>query len=680
MGSFAELASQIDTSEPAGGPGQQSGNFAELAKTIDVKAKPTSSAKPNLKEQGYFSKVAEAGREVRRTVTPSNLKPALAEAAIGAVTGAPIGLIKHGVEEGAYLSGQDSAQAAQTAQRVIPTDGMQPTSPAGQAISNFVSAAGQPLVDVGRWAAEKAGLSPAAQNIAGDFSPVVVPKMASSAVSGIGRAADAINNAPPLTDVAGLARDIGKQGSLSQMQQRYAQLAAEGRAPVAQGAPTPQQIRGQDPTPEPVMVDKAPPITVENASPQLQKIIAEAGPNPNKTAVTRQLEADALPVRVRLSEGQATGDHHILSDEFNRRGTPQGKPYADLFREQNGQLIENLNAIRDKAAPKASGFDHVENGDTLIGAYKAKDSLIRQDISAKYKALEDANGGQFPLDGKQFVDSADAALAKKLKSHYVPPEVRSTLNDLRDGGKMTFEDFETLRSDLADTARSAADGKVRAAASIIRDQLENLPMPKGAEHLKPLADSARSAAKARFDLLEGDPAYKAAVNDAVAADKFVQKYIVNGNKSDLAKMKDYLADNVDAQQSIAAGALNYLKAKSGIVNDSGNFSQAGYNKALEALKPKLDYLFDPVTAQQAQTLGKVANYVQQQPRGSYFNNSGTAVTLMRDAALGGAEGYLNFKTMGVYDTVKGMMKGGKEAKAAAEAVKPGAGIPLKDLK
>jgi hypothetical protein len=540
---------------------------------------------------------------------------------------------------------------------------------------------------VGAWAARKAGLSPSAQKIAGDFAPVVIPKVAGGTYKGLGKAIDVVNEGG-LADLKGLAQDIGSKGSLSEMQARYRSLIEQGKAPepVPTG-PTPQQVRGQEPMPEPAQApqaqtarpatQEAPPITVENASPPLKEAIKSLGDEANPTAVQRHLEADSLPVPMRLSEGQALGDLHVLSDEFNKRGTPAGKVIADLHNEQNGRLVENINAIRDKAAPAVNALDHVENGETLIGAYKAKDAALQQDIGAKYKALEDANGGQFPLDGKQFVDAADAALAKKLKSHYVPPEVRSTLNDLREGGKMTFEDFETLRSDLAETARSAQDGKVRAAASIIRQQLEDLPMPAGAEHLKPLADAARSAAKARFDLIDADPAYKAAVNESVPADKFVQKYVVNGNKADLAKMQDYLKDNPEAQQSIAAGALNYLKARAGIVNDQGAFNQAAYNKALEALKPKLDYLLDPVTAQQVQTLGNVARYVKQQPVGSYFNNSGTAVTLMKDFATGGLEGAINAKTGGTYGVLKEAVSSGKAQKAAAESVKPGAGLNTK---
>lgn len=616
-------------------------------------------------QRGYLQKIKDAA--VAFNESGSNVGDtlkAVGENALAVATGAPVSLLKHGVEEGAYLSGQSPEQAAQTAQRVIPINGYQPSSETGKSLSGLLSALNEPVIDVAKKGAELVGLSPAAQNIAGDFAPVI----AGEAISKAPAALRTVKNAP---------------GEISQGWQN---AVAKGRALEQQPATsiTPQMIRGQEPVPAELQQQapinatpkEAPPITLENASPQLKAAVAaqtEQGTPINQTALQRQLVADSLPVPGRLSPGQAAGDIGVMSKEFNLRG--KRPEYAQLFNEQNGTLIQNINAIRDKAAPEATGLDHVQNGQTIIDAYNTADSQLKSIISQRYKALEDANGGQFPLDGKAFVDAADQALAQKLKTHYVPPEVRATLNDLRDGGNMTFEDFETLRSDLAETARSAADGKVRAAASIVRQQLEDMPMPAGAEHLKPLADAARQAAKARFDLLEADPAYKAAVTDKIAADDFVQKYIVNGKKANLQQMQENLASDPAAVQSVSAAAINYLKNRAGIVNDNGNFSQSGFNKALEQLKPKAEFIFDPVTRQQLGSLGDYARWTQEQPRGSTFNNSNTFSALATHAA----EGALDVGTKGIYGALKNVATGFKQSKEAQAALKPGAGIALKDI-
>lgn len=622
----------------------------------------------NQESKGYFQRVYEAGKAFNESGKgPLDTVDALGEGIMQAGTAGPVSLLKHGVEEGAYLSGQSPEQAQNTAQRVIPTKGYQPVGESGKALSNLASTVAEPLVDAGKWAAEKAGLSPAAQNIAGDFAPVVILKAVAAAPGAIKGSVNAVKAIPQA------ASDINAQF-------KELQRVGRGETPQVAAQPeiTPQMARGQESLPEGAKTPPdAPKLTPENASPELKKTLMEKDPQGLQQATQRHLEADSLPIKMRISEGQATGDIHKISDEWNSRAKVQ--EYGDLFNEQNGRLIDNTNAIRERAAPDANGLDHVENGEALIDSYKAKDAAVVADISAKYKALEDANGGQFPLDGKSFVDGADAALAKKLKSHYVPPEVRSTLNDLRDGGKMTFEDFETLRSDLAETARSATDGKVRSAAGIIRDQLEDMPMPEGAEHLKPLADAARSAAKSRFAVLDKDPAYKAAVTESTSADKFVQKFVVNGNKADLAEMRNNLIADPIASQNIAAAAINYLKTRAGIVNDNGNFSQAGYNKALAALKPKLDYLFDPITAQQIQTLGKVARYVKEQPSGSAINNSNTLVAALKGTAGAAIGGALNVKTLGLSGAIKGAVDNAKTRKATAESLKPGAGVKISDI-
>ncbi|MDE3023803.1 MAG: hypothetical protein KGI54_18460, partial [Pseudomonadota bacterium] len=349
---------------------------------------------------------------------------------------------------------------------------------------------------------------------------------------------------------------------------------------------------------------------------------------------------------------------------------------AQLFNNQNGDLVKNVNAIRDAAAPDVTAVNHVESGQALIDSYKAKDAVLNADISAKYKALEDANGGSFPVDGKAFVDAADQALAAKMKGRYVPPEVQADMDAIRDGGPMTYENFENMRTNLAAEARKAeraGDGNRAMATSIVRDALESIPMTGESAAIKPLADAARSAAKTRFDLMKSDPAYKAAVNDNVAPDDFINKFVVNGKVDNVKAMRANLADDPLAGQTIAAGAINFLKNRAGLVGDTGNFSQAGYNKALQALSPKMDQLFDPKQAQQLKTLGNVARYTQEQPRGAYVNNSNTLVGSLANNAKDLALGALDIKTLGATKVIRNTMQKRSMNKSIAESVKPAAG-------
>ncbi|NDH69732.1 MAG: hypothetical protein EBY22_17915 [Gammaproteobacteria bacterium] len=73
-----------------------------------------------------------------------------------------------------------------------------------------------------------------------------------------------------------------------------------------------------------------------------------------RDSVRVNIEADSLPFPVRLTEGQATGDIVKISNEQNRRG--KDPELAQRFNEQNGQLIENINEIRKRAAPDGGGL------------------------------------------------------------------------------------------------------------------------------------------------------------------------------------------------------------------------------------------------------------------------------------------------------------------------------------
>ena len=371
------------------------------------------------------------------------------------------------------------------------------------------------------------------------------------------------------------------------------------------------------------------------ATPELQKAISSIPVDKvNIPTLMRHIEADSLGIR--LTEGQATGDIVKLSQEQNRRG--KDPALAQRFNEQNNQLVQKLAELREKAAPDVYGTKTIENSQGIIDAYKSMDSTKTADISKAYKALEDANGGQFPVDGVKLATNAEAMLGKKLKSEFLPSSIKSQLERFKSGERMTFEQFEAMRTNLAAEIRKAersGDGNAAQASSIVRQALEDLPMQgSAAAALKPLADSARSLAKQRFDLLKKDPAYKAAVDDIVPADKYIDKFVINGVNKNINTMVQNLGKDSPAHQHMAAGTVNWLKDKAGIVDETGNFSQAGYNKALKKLDDvkNLQEIFNPDAAGQLKTLGNVARYTQAQPRGAFVNNSNTLVGAMADKA------------------------------------------------
>lgn len=435
--------------------------------------------------------------------------------------------------------------------------------------------------------------------------------------------------------------------------------------------------------------------TLAQATPELQQAFAAAkdkGAPIDSVIAARHIEADTLPVPVKLTKGQATMDPTLISDEMNGRGKGKGASVPPDFYKQQGQaLSQNMDAIRATAAPDVpTTANLVDHGQALIDSYKQMDAPVKADISAKYKALSDANGGNLPLNGQDFVTAADAALSKQMKGRYVPAAVAGDLEQFRSGGPMTFEQFENLRTNLAAEARKAdraGDGNAAGAVNIVRSTLEALPMTDETAAIKPLADAARQAAAARFAAIKSDPAYKAAIGDSVGvgepsplADKFFNSYVTKGARANVALMREHLGDDSLAGQTIAAGTLDQLRDQFKANPEAGTFSQDGLNKGLKAIAPKIDSLLDPVAAQQVQAVGNVAKVAQTQPRGSYVNNSNSATSYLAEKAKDVAEHGVNIMSGGIPTGSIGRAIGGRildargARKATNDALAPAAGL------
>ena len=415
-------------------------------------------------------------------------------------------------------------------------------------------------------------------------------------------------------------------------------------------------IKGQDPAGLPGVASvgaagRQNPVAVQAAIDQLpveMRGTASQMPlkNVNLKALESHVEALNLPDPVYLTKGQATEDLVALSNELNRRGELPN--IAQRIGEQNKKLVNNLTLIRERAAPDVFGTKPSEFGQQVIDGYLNIDRQRNDNIRQLYGQLEQAAGGNFPIDAQKFVQSADQQLKKKLKSEFLPPEIDRQLQSYRDGSRMDFEQFESLRTNLATEIRKAeraGDGNKSFALGVVRDSLENLPLTGEAAKLKPLADAARKAAKERFDALKRDPAYSAAVEGKVAPESFIDTFVLSkgkGTEANVRQMMSALGRGSPEQQAIAAGLMETITRKA--VDSSGNFSQAAYNKILRDLEPKLLEVFDPDSAKQLKILGNVSRKVMAQPKGGFANNSNTLVAGLAEKAGKALELGLNIST------------------------------------
>jgi hypothetical protein len=519
---------------------------------------------------------------------------------------------------GARFFGQSPEQASALEQKVVGATekpfgkllGVTETQAyKGEASRQLMDFIGQNINKGAEWISQKTGVPVGdVQNMIGTATVGLAPAAAKATSA-------TIKAGQEVAAVAGKKLGVGE-------------LQVQPAAPTAQ-APSGMVSAGAAVVPDATIIKQA----LSVATPELQQAIASIPVDKvNLPTLQRHIEADTLPVPVRLTEGQATGDVVKLSNEQNRRG--RDPVLAQRFNEQNGQLIENLGLIRDKAAPGVYGTKKIENSQGIIDSYKEINNNLENGINADYKALRDAAGGQFPVDAPQLLKNIETKLKKELLSNEAPAGQLKEIKRLAESNSMTFEDYLSARRNLGEIARTNPDGSVRKAAGYMIEELEKLPLKAEAAAQKPLADKARASARARFQMLEKDPAMKAAVDDSVPADKFIDKFVVNGVNKNINTMVENLGRDSPAHQHMAAGTINWLTDKAGIVDGNGNFSQTGYNRALKKLDDvqNVNAIFNQEAASQLKTLGNVARYTQAQPRGAFVNNSNTLVGSLAEKA------------------------------------------------
>lgn len=566
-------------------------------------------------------------------------------------------------------SDQPTPQGAQSIARIG-----QAAAPVTTPIASLLSSADTKLK--GAIGPQKAD---AAEYLAGMFGLPLAGSAAGRSVGALGHiAADA---ARPVT--APVGKLIGSlAGDGRTLAQRTRQVGEGSAFTPKPAAPSPMQ------SPQSVSAAAASP-NLAGASPQLRAVVTALqakGAQPNPQVLERHLRAESLPVPSPLSLGQATQDPVLISVEQNQRGN-NGGFFAQQFDAQNKALAKNFQAMRDRVGPDVYTTSPVAHGDTLIESYQKKDEAARGAIDSAFDKARGALPPTTPvLDAKGLLARVNSALGDKWATESAPADIMKRLQTLAEGpGTINAGEFEGLRSRLAELARSG-DGSSRYAANLIRGAVEDSDLLPGTEAFKAPFDQARSLARARFQALEKDRAYAAAVNETVPPDQFVQRFVTGtrASRDDVATMRANLAHDPVATQTMGVAALDHLR-QTAAINDKfeGNFAQASYNKALQGLAAKMPSLFNPKNAEALANLGEVARDQQFQPKGSFVSTANTVPGILaaegKGLAAKGLEHIVNAKTLGVGGTVAKKMaapffKGRTEAALLKRHFAPGAGL------
>jgi len=407
-----------------------------------------------------------------------------------------------------------------------------------------------------------------------------------------------------------------------------------------------------------------------------------SGRTANATALANHAEAETLPIPVRMTRGQALENESIKTQEHNSKQEHQeiGKRYD----EQDEALRDNLDTFHREAAPTAVGNDITQNDSAVIDSLKRYDVPKRQAITDAYQSAKDANGGDLPMDGGSFVSKAEQNLKESNRTRFLPSEVRGILDDIKaNDGKMSFDEFESNRTILAEQARKAeraGDGTAAFAVSQVRKALEDTPVSGVSAEAKALYDKARGLAKSRFQEMEADPAYDAAANDKAPvgelsdlAGKFNSKYVLNGNKAALQRLRGKL--DQEGQEAMTSTGYSVLKDKAGLAKDK--FIQNGYNTALDTMRRKgvaEELLGGADNVEDATKLGRVARKVQTFTRGAAPNTSGTLTGALAREGVNGVRLLVPTGVNKGIDILGGQLAKRSAAKGLRETLRPGAGL------
>jgi len=311
---------------------------------------------------------------------------------------------------------------------------------------------------------------------------------------------------------------------------------------------------------------------------------------------------------------------------------------------------------------------------------------IKQNESAvgeAYKALDDFGAGKIEVDSKTFGQNALKALSEKEDIDFLPSIIKSKIDTYAGGKPMNFAQYENLRTQIARETRKAQkanDGNAVHALTLVRGELEKLPLIGETVQAKALADKARATSKAEFDLLNSDSpnynkVYADLVNGKTDTKDFIQSAVLRSKNKDFAKTME-LFDDPTAKQNLRAGALDVIIRDS--TDTSGNFKPANFAKAIENLdvNNKLDVLFGE-DAQMLRKIAKTGQLIEARPTGAFVNEPSTALAL---AAQYGKKLAEQIPIVGrVVEPARQVLAEQQAKKAVSESLRPGSGVRIKDI-
>jgi len=383
---------------------------------------------------------------------------------------------------------------------------------------------------------------------------------------------------------------------------------------------------------------------------QIKRDIDEAlKVNPNISSEALRRLVDYRVTGATPKQGTITLDPAKITKEKNtaklgaNSDDPNAQRLAQIENENNQILLKNLDEMGANQSLEPQTMGRV-----LFQQLDDFNSSQNKVISDLYNKVRDTNGLAAKYNDKQFIKGVDESFSGNEKEYldFLPSVFKNKLDRIRTGEiVLDVSQAATLKTQLATAMRSEADGNVRQALRMLRNELENaklLPNQKlGREALKAEKEARRYTYQYK-KLIESTPALKAIQKGNVNTDTFFDKYIVRSTADDLEKTLAVLDPTF--KQVIKQNVIAYLKSKAtgGRPNELANLSGTVFQKALRDMgSRKLNAIFTKDEIAKLKSIGNVASYEQVIPRGAAVNTSNTTAALASLAERLGQSALIN---------------------------------------
>ena len=460
--------------------------------------------------------------------------------------------------------------------------------------------------------------------------------------------------AQPITDIENIGTETAKQlaiggaaGAIAgPLLQEVATSAGRFIGNMRSGATQPNANVGDDVinhlVDDGIDVNQIPKETMVGIIKQVSQALG-SGKELNPSPLVRGADFDRFGITP--TRGQVTRDAGQFSREKNLQGMEDvGEGITQRFVQQEEQVADVLRKRSQGALD-----DDYEIGNVISRDLESKNLEMQDKVRKAYKKFQDSTGKELevPMEGiaqdyskisKDFEGNIPTAVSRRFEELGILTGKKNQVLDIEGA-----EDIIRVINDNYDPMNKPATRALDRLRTSLIESIDNTATEFDDTLAAQLAKNARATASDRFKTIADNPAFKAVIDQKIAPDDFMKKYVIGNSAktNDVARLMKLVSGST--RKKIKTQSLRYLQSKAFGVNTSGDkgFSSNGFNKALKDIgTKKLNSLIGRESTEEMQALGRVMSNIKSRPAGESVNTSrtGQAIFNMLSGAGGAIKG------------------------------------------